>query len=77
MEAVRTFLESSTIHGLAYIATATSKKYVKLLWTFVVIAGFTCAGILINASFKGWNENPVKTTIETVDHVLPSVSYIK
>ena len=64
MEQVRTFLESSTIHGLAYIAT--SGKYVKLFWTIIVIAGFTCAGILIYESFNDWNENPIKTTIDTL-----------
>ena len=64
MEGVRTFLESSTIHGLAYIAT--SAKYVRLFWTIVVIAGFTCAGILIYESFNAWSENPIKTTIDTL-----------
>ena len=63
MEEVRTFLESSTIHGLAYIAT--SRKHVRIFWIIIVIAGFICAGILIDESFKGWKENPIKTTIET------------
>ena len=63
MEGVRTFLESSTIHGLAYIAT--SGKYVRLLCIIIVFAGFTCAGFLIYASFNDWSENPIKTTIET------------
>ena len=64
MENVTNFLESSTIHGLAYVATG--RKYVKLFWTLVVIAGFTGAGILINTSFQSWSESPVKTTIETL-----------
>ena len=63
MEGVRTFLESSTIHGLAYIAT--SGKYVRLLWIIIVFAGFTCAGFLIYASFNDWSENPIKTTVDT------------
>ena len=75
MEGVGTFLESSTIHGLAYVAT--SRKYVRLFWTIVVIAGFTCAGILIYESFNDWNENPIKTTIETLpitDITFPKVT---
>ena len=63
MECVTTFLESSTIHGLAYIASG--RKYVRLFWTLVVVSGFTGAGILINASFQSWADSPVKTTIET------------
>ena len=64
MGVVRAFLESSTIHGLAYIPT--TRRYVRLLWILVVISGFTTAGFIIYASFQGWSENPVKTTIETL-----------
>ena len=63
MEGVRTFLESSTIHGLGYIST--TRKLVKLFWIIVVIAGFTGASIMIYQSFKDWSDNPVTTTIET------------
>ena len=64
MENVATFFESSTIHGLAYIATG--RKYVRLFWTLVVVVGFTGASILIHESFQSWADSPVKTTIETL-----------
>ena len=64
MEAVRTFLESSTIHGLTYIST--TKKYARLFWIFVVAVGFSGAVILIKESFQSWSESPVKTTVETL-----------
>ena len=64
MKNVTAFLESSTIHGLAYIATG--RKYVRLFWILVVIGGFTGAGVLIYQSFQSWDESPVKTTIETL-----------
>ena len=64
MEVVSSFLKSSTIHGLAYLTT--SRKYVRLFWILVVIAGFTGAGILIHASFQSWADSPVKTTLETL-----------
>ena len=64
MEYVTSFLESSTIHGLSYIAT--DRKYVRLFWTLVVMVGFTGAGILIYQSFQSWADSPVKTTIETL-----------
>ena len=63
MESVKNFLESSTIHGLAYIPTG--RKFVRLFWVLVVIAGFTGAGVIIHQSFQSWDESPVKTTIET------------
>ena len=75
MENLTTFLESSTIHGLAYIATG--KKYMRLFWILVVIAGFTGAGVLIYTSFQSWEESPVKTTIETLpitEITLPKVT---
>ena len=69
MEGVRTFLESSTIHGLTYIST--TRKYARLFWILVVIAGFVGASLIIKESFDSWSGSPVKTTIET----LP-ISYI-
>ena len=64
MENLTTFFESSTIHGLAYIATG--KRNVRLFWILVVIAGFSGAVALIYTSFQSWDESPVKTTIETL-----------
>ncbi len=64
MEGVRTFLESSTIHGLTYIST--TRKYARLFWILVVIGGFVGASLLIKESFDSWSESPVKTTIETL-----------
>ena len=63
MEEVRAFLESSTIHGLAYVST--TRKHIKLFWILVIITGFIGAGVLIHQSFKAWDESPIKTTIET------------
>ena len=37
------YLESSTIHGLAYISLS-AKWVAKIFWLLVVIAGFTSAG---------------------------------
>ena len=75
MEGVRTFLESSTIHGLTYIST--TRKYARLFWILVVIAGFVGASLLIKESFDSWSESPVKTTIETLpisDITFPKVT---
>ena len=64
MEGVRTFLESSTIHGLTYIST--TRKYARIIWILVVITGFVGASLIIKESFDSWSESPVKTTIETL-----------
>ena len=64
MERVRTFLESSTIHGLTYIST--TRKYARVFWILVVITGFAVASLLIKESFDSWSESPIKTTIETL-----------
>ena len=63
MDGFKEFLESSTIHGLVYIAT--NRRVARLLWICIVIAGFTIAGDLIYQSFSSWEESPVLTTIET------------
>ena len=64
MEGVRTFLESSTIHGLTYIST--TRKYARILWIIIVLAGFIGASLIIKESFVSWSESPIKTTIETL-----------
>ena len=57
------FLESSTIHGLAYIST--ERRLARLFWALVVIIGFTLASLLISQSFDNWSASPIKTNIET------------
>ena len=73
MENVTYFLESSTIHGLAHIATG--RRHARLFWILVVIAGFTGAGVMICNSFQSWTESPVKTTIET--HPITEITFPK
>ena len=75
MESVRTFLESSTVHGLGYISS--TKKIARLFWILVVIAGFLGAGVIIHQSFDNWAKSPVTTTIETLpitEITLPKVT---
>jgi len=75
MGCVSNFLESSTIHGLAHIATG--RKYMRLIWILIVIGGFTGAVVLIYESFQSWADSPVKTTIETLpitDLTFPKVT---
>ena len=64
MEGIRAYLESSTVHGLSYIAS--TKRYVRIFWILVVIAGFSGATYLIYESFLSWKQNPISTTIETL-----------
>ena len=63
MEGIREFLESTTIHGLVFIPT--TKRLVQVFWIFVVLIGFTVAGVLIQQSFATWARSPISTTIET------------
>ena len=63
MEVVREFLESSTIHGLAFILS--ERPLVRFLWLGVVLTGFTGASVLIQQSFSSWASSPISTTIET------------
>ena len=64
MEGLKNYLESSTVHGLAYIGQ--TRNFAKVFWILIVITGFTVAGILIHQSFDNWQESPVKTTEETL-----------
>ena len=75
MDGFKVFLETTSIHGLGYIST--TRKWSRLFWILVVIAGFTGAVILIYESFHSWTKNPVITTIETLpiaDLTLPRIT---
>ena len=73
MDHLKSFFESSTIHGLANIAQG--KRFVRLFWIAVVISGFTGAGFLIHQSFQSWIESPVKTTVEA--HPITNIKFPK
>ena len=64
MEHVKTFLDTSTIHGLSWISG--TKSWLRLFWILVVIGGFSGAGYLIYTSFNNWEQSPISTTIETL-----------
>ena len=64
MDHVRTFLESSSIHGLAHISR--NRKLKQTFWLIVVVVGFISAFFLIYTSFQSWHESPVKTMTETL-----------
>lgn len=59
---LRQYLESTTIHGLSYIASP--RKPVKFLWILIVVSGFSTAGFLIYESIQSWKESPITTTIK-------------
>ena len=60
---LKEYLESSSIHGLAYIAG--TRRLVRLFWICTVAAGLSFAGYLIHDSVTGWAESPISTDIET------------
>ena len=64
MEHIKTFLNTSTIHGLNNISS--NRKWSRLFWIMVVCGGFSGAGFLIYESFYNWNQSPISTTIETL-----------
>ena len=64
MERVQEFLESSSIHGLSFIAS--TKRSIRVFWMIVVLSSFIIAGGLIRRSVLSWENTPVITTIETL-----------
>ena len=75
MDNFKLFLESSSIHGLAYISV--TERLVKVFWILTIFTGFCGAILLISQSFEAWENNPVTTTIDTkpiVDISYPKVT---
>ena len=61
---VKEFLENSTIHGLIFISTSSS-RLVKLFWLVVVLTGFSTSLVLIVRNLSAWQQSPISTTIST------------
>ena len=61
---LREFLENSTIHGLVFISTSSS-RLVKLFWLTVVVTGFSGSTWLIVRNLRAWDRSPISTTIAT------------
>ena len=64
MNNVKEFLETSTIHGLAFLST--TRKYSRFFWLSIVSFGFSGAFYLIFQAFNNWEQSPISTTIETL-----------
>ena len=62
METVKEFLETSTIHGFAYLAS-TKSCLGKALWAVAILTAFFFAGFFIQRSYNSWEESPVDTTL--------------
>ena len=67
------FLESTTIHGLVYIATCKNNAF-KLLWIIVVLISFVTAGYLIHDSFASWSTSPVISSVSIEDVDFPDIT---
>ena len=64
MEHIKTFLDTSTVHGLSRISG--TRKLSRLFWILVVISGFIGSVYLIHISFYNWEKSPISTTTETL-----------
>ena len=64
MEALREFLTSSTIHGLAHLASAHTVAK-KIFWVAVIAVSFGAALYLISNSYMEWTQSPVSSTTTT------------
>lgn len=62
------YCENTTVHGFAYLPgpyPGSQNWYERIFWILVILAGFTCASIIINQAFTDWADNPTITTTAT------------
>ena len=64
MEHVKTFLDTSTIHGMSWISS--TRRFARFFWILIVLGGFSWAGYMIHQSFYNWQQSPITTTLETL-----------
>ena len=64
----KAYCEATSIHGFAYWVGA-PRILERIFWVCVVIAGFTCASLIIHAAITDWIEYPGTTGIQTFSKV--------
>ena len=72
MESSKEYLEGSTIHGLVYISTSTS-KVLKIIWLLIIIICFISAVNIIRNSYADWDESPA--TSEIITHPIETLTF--
>ena len=65
MRSIKEFLDSSSIHGLAYVSSS-GRVALKFFWASVTLSGMSMAVFLINQAFISWRESPITSSIETM-----------
>ena len=63
-DGLKSFFETSTVHGLYYIGSVKS-NLARVFWIIIVAIGFTIGFVLINDSFTAWEESPFLSTAQT------------
>ena len=57
-----TFSSTSTLHGMSFLGT-TRNWFSKVIWIFIVLGGLVLSIIGIDQCVKGWESNPVITSV--------------
>ena len=64
-QGVRDYFLNTTVHGFRYVVEGNTICE-KFSWFVIIIAGFVTSGVIVQQSFKSWDETPLQTTIEKV-----------
>lgn len=68
------FLSETTIHGFKYLGTR-SGIVAKLFWAISIGLCLASAAIMIHNAWEDWEDNPVITSIESIDFPLKEVQF--
>ena len=68
------YLESSSLHGLAYLHRGNS-SITRLFWSIIVIVGFSLAVIFLHGQITDWDENQTITTLESIATPIQQVQF--
>ncbi len=73
---LRSFLSSSTIHGLPYLTSnGEGGLFRRLFWSLVVLTAFALAAVLIRKTLAEGARNPIMTYTEIVPVQVRNTSY--
>ena len=71
---MNTYLEASSLHGLAYLQRGNS-FLTRLFWSVIVIVGFTLASVFLYGQITDWEKHQTITTLESIATPIQEVQF--
>ena len=73
-EGLKSFLSETSLHGFKYLGFG-HNNIARIYWSIILILSFSYGVYQINDAMVDWSENPVITSVDTIDSPLREIQF--